>query len=239
MKKHFFSLIFLAFSTLLVAQNTVKGNVTDSKNAPLVGASVTLEDANLGVLTDANGHFELVVSDKFKDSPLVFSHVGFDSKLEFMAKDKASLSVKLVEGLTLDELVITTNGVGISCRYPGCCRTICVMTQCFSEVAWALTPLTTEAITANEEIPKKLTINSLYAESKSNQLDLNLTSYKTAPTQMTVVNMNGQVVFQQLTTLLEGQNNVALSAGQLSAGLYVLSVQQGQEQAIRKFVIAN
>lgn len=237
MKKQLFSLIFLAFSTLLVAQTKITGNVTDSKNAPLISAGVTLEDANLGVLTDTNGHFEMSVPDKFKDSPLVFSHVGFDSKLEFVAKNNAPLSVKLTEGLTLDEFVMTANiDDRITCAYPGGCTLICELMACGIISNYELT---TESITLIEEEKKVLTINSLYAESKSNQLDLNLTSYKTTRTQMTIVNMNGQVVFQQLTSLLEGQNTVILSAGQLATGLYVLSVQQGKEQATRKFVIVD
>ncbi len=233
MKKYLFFLIVSAFSTLVVAQNKLTGSVVDNKNAPLEGASVLIETAKLGVLTDANGHFELVVPDDFMDAPLTFSYIGFSSKMEFIPKNQVPLFVKLQEGLILNEVVITTSSEGINCSYP-----TCVLIRCFSEIVGAV-PLTTEPVTVTEESSKKMTISSLYVDEMSNKLDINLTSYKNERSEMTIVNMNGQIVFQQITELLEGQNNVILSAGQLPAGMYILSVQQGKEQAIRKFVVVN
>ncbi len=236
MKKQLFSLILSAFSTLLTAQTTITGTVVDTKNAPLMGASVTIEGTNTGVLTDSTGRFTLTVADEFKDAPLVFSHVGFGSKLEFMAKDNAPLIVKLGEGITLPEFVMSVTHVNhiIVCYGNSY--------SCFGVLSEIYAPTTTVDLTTEtliEEPKKELTINSLYANSASRQVDLSLISYKNQRALTTVVNMNGQVVFQQFTELLEGQNNVLLSAGQLATGLYILSVQQGKEQVTKKFVIAN
>ncbi|MDX1624017.1 MAG: SusC/RagA family TonB-linked outer membrane protein [Gemmatimonadota bacterium] len=51
--------LILLFPTLLSAQATVTGTVQDEQGAALVGAQVTIEDQNLGAVTDAQGRYTI------------------------------------------------------------------------------------------------------------------------------------------------------------------------------------
>jgi TonB-linked SusC/RagA family outer membrane protein len=90
------------------AKRALSGKVTTGKdNSPLPGASVRIKGTNNGAITDANGGFNLQVSDA--DS-LEVTLVGF-SKQVISARGKTSLSVNLSEGATgLDEIVVVGYG---------------------------------------------------------------------------------------------------------------------------------
>ena len=60
-----------------LAQITVTGKVTDSRNTPLDGISVAVKGAKTAVITDAKGMFTISVPD---NGTLVFSAVGFISE---------------------------------------------------------------------------------------------------------------------------------------------------------------
>ena len=60
MKKFIFGLALCLASTVLWAQNSLKGKVVDAQsNLPLVGASVWAENAGRGAVTDQDGLFVL------------------------------------------------------------------------------------------------------------------------------------------------------------------------------------
>jgi hypothetical protein len=336
MKKQLLSLVFMAFSSFLMAQIEVSGIVVDEKGEPMAGASVVTKGMSMGVVTDFDGKFKFVAPNNSK--VLVVSFVGYETQ-ETTIKTDTPLKIVLSEGILMDEFVKKATYVsGRCCCYCGWYKfqsdSVALKTSydgkgnvqlhfnavtstneqsilnnpVFYEIyrskidskqlrdyeklgstigdkqlfqhnemdknkhlVWSRgfgdyivkpfddaektyfvirafsvdifgntrhydSPIVPIAI---EKTKKPLTINSLYANSKANQIDLNLTSYKNERAEMTIVNMNGQVVFQQTEMLLEGKNNVLLSAGQMAAGLYVLSVQQGEEVAMRKFVIVN
>jgi len=90
------------------AKRALSGKVTAGKdNSPLPGASVRIKGTNNGAITDANGSFNLQVSDS--DS-LEVTLVGF-TKQVISARGKTSLTVNLSEGATgLDEIVVVGYG---------------------------------------------------------------------------------------------------------------------------------
>ena len=113
MKKYlFFIILLLGVCVSTMAQNVleISGKVTDGKNEPLIGVSVTVKDAvGLGTITDADGHYSIKVKEY---QTLVFNYIGFD-KVEVLIKgDKKIINVKMKEedASSLDEVVVTAMG---------------------------------------------------------------------------------------------------------------------------------
>lgn len=104
-KKNVF-LFFLMAPLLLLAQDVVKGKVTDSSlGDPLPGVNVVIKGTTTGTTTDFDGNYELSV-DNFP-SILVFSSLGYASK-EMQVSGPSTLNVALDESATgLEEVVVT------------------------------------------------------------------------------------------------------------------------------------
>jgi len=88
------------------AQNSieVKGAVTDDKNAPLSGASITLKGSKTGTLTNNEGNYTFTLG---KPGTLIFSYAGFLNK-EISITSSQSLNVSLVpDNKTLNDVVVT------------------------------------------------------------------------------------------------------------------------------------
>ena len=68
-------LAFLIVASHLWGQGiTVKGRVTDTDDAPVIGASVLVEGTESGMITDLDGNY--VINNVPSDAVLVFSYVG-------------------------------------------------------------------------------------------------------------------------------------------------------------------
>lgn len=113
MKKYIVLLLLQLMCTLgALAQKQidVTGNVTDAKNEPIIGASVTVKDVpGLGVISDINGDFKIKVQQY---QTLVVSYIGFDSK-EILIKDvheKYHITLNESKAGVLDEVVVTGMG---------------------------------------------------------------------------------------------------------------------------------
>jgi len=90
-----------------IAQITVTGKVTDSRNTPLEGISVTVKGAKTAVITDAKGIFTISTSD---NGTLVFSAVGFLTK-EVAVKNNKLINVVLTEQVSsLSDVVVVGYG---------------------------------------------------------------------------------------------------------------------------------
>ena len=76
--KRILSMIAVLFSTIIFAQTTVTGSVTDENNNPIPGANV-VADATTGTVADFDGNFSISV-DQNPPFNLTISSVGFDSK---------------------------------------------------------------------------------------------------------------------------------------------------------------
>ena len=90
-----------------LAQITVTGKVTDSRNNPLDGISVVVKGGKTAVITDAKGMFTISVPD---NGTLVFSAVGFITS-EVAVKNNNVINVFLTEQVSsLSDVVVVGYG---------------------------------------------------------------------------------------------------------------------------------
>ncbi len=103
------SLIFM--SSLVLAQNTVSGKITDAMDgSPLIGATIYITELNTGTITDFDGNY----SFSFKDGTYTMkaSFAGYTGQtVEITVSGDQSLTQDfvLVSGVGLDEVVITAS----------------------------------------------------------------------------------------------------------------------------------
>ena len=100
--KKFYLLTLLMFGnlTLLVAQNSVSGNVTDESGEPLVGVNIVEKGTTNGTTTDFDGNYQISV---FDNAILVFSYIGYNTQEEIVS-GKSVINVSLSGGMMLDEV---------------------------------------------------------------------------------------------------------------------------------------
>jgi TonB-linked SusC/RagA family outer membrane protein len=106
LKKYFFSIVVSFLFLRASAQNpiVVKGTVTDDKNVPLSGASITLKGSKSGTATDNSGNYSFTIN---KSGTLVFSFAGYVNK-EIAVTSSQTLSVALTQQTgTLNEVIVT------------------------------------------------------------------------------------------------------------------------------------
>jgi TonB-dependent starch-binding outer membrane protein SusC len=105
------SLLFLFFLSMTVigfAQKIqVTGKVTDEKGESLPSASVVIQGTTNGTITDETGSFTL--KDVPATAKLVVSFIGFDAQV-IDVNNQTTVSVVLVEGKVLDEVVVIGYG---------------------------------------------------------------------------------------------------------------------------------
>jgi TonB-linked SusC/RagA family outer membrane protein len=91
--------------TALIQQARVTGRVTDEQGNPMPGVNVQIEGTTVGVLTDANGNYQI---DKPRDNVvLVFSFIGYTTQ-RMSAAGRTAINVNLVsEVQALEEVVVT------------------------------------------------------------------------------------------------------------------------------------
>lgn len=78
------------------AEKVAKGKVVNEGGTPLKSASVIVAGKTIGTITDANGEFELRLTD---DSPLIISYVGYTSEKvnpDFEKEMQITLKTKVV-----------------------------------------------------------------------------------------------------------------------------------------------
>jgi iron complex outermembrane receptor protein len=109
MKKIIITLI-LGFSTILYAQNTVSGKITDKKNLPIIGVSIYAPELHNGTSTDENGNYTLtnIPNGKVK---LTFEFIGFttQNKTINVQQKETTLNISLDEtAFQMDEVIVST-----------------------------------------------------------------------------------------------------------------------------------
>lgn len=106
--KNYLYIIFLIFPLTILAQQEVKGTVTDDTRFPLPGASVIVKGTTNGVMTDIDGQFAITVIET--PATLVISYLGFESQ-EVLITTQNTINVLLAESReALDEVVIIGYG---------------------------------------------------------------------------------------------------------------------------------
>lgn len=113
--KRFYVLLLLQFFGALAFANTtefvgfsISGKITDSNGAPLVGATVVLENTLLGVSSGKDGSF-LISRLKSGNYTLVVSYMGYDSKrIDVTLSENTNISIVLSESSLMCEEVVVS-----------------------------------------------------------------------------------------------------------------------------------
>ncbi|MFV5696870.1 TonB-dependent receptor [Flavobacterium sp. ZT3R17] len=92
-------------------KKTIKGKVSDENGMPLPGASIIEEKTKKGVITDANGNFEITVEDS--DAMLLISYIGYKQRRVSANQDNSIIQL-FPETTSLQEVVLV--GYGSSTR---------------------------------------------------------------------------------------------------------------------------
>jgi len=87
-------------------QVTITGNVIDSENYPIIGATVIVKGTTVGTTTDIDGNYSLSAS---QGQTLVFSYVGMQAQ-EVQVGNQRTINVRMIEGQELDEVVVIGYG---------------------------------------------------------------------------------------------------------------------------------
>ena len=101
-------LVMLAPKGAMQQGKTITGKIADDTGEPLPGANIVVKGTSIGVMSDINGAYSLVVPND--NAVLVFSYMGYVSK-EIVVGSQTAISVTLNENVTLiDEVVIVGYG---------------------------------------------------------------------------------------------------------------------------------
>lgn len=101
-------LLFVTYHTA-IAQNTIKGSVTDENQSPVLGADIYIEQLHIGTTSDESGQFEL---DNIPNGThkLSISFVGFNTEnIELnMASEEKVLKISLSPSVFhMDEVILS------------------------------------------------------------------------------------------------------------------------------------
>jgi TonB-linked SusC/RagA family outer membrane protein len=100
--------LFCLSPAILLAQTKITGTVTDDKNLPLPGVTVSVVETGKNAATDVEGHYLITAS---AGQTLAFKFIGFETKTVVVA-DKTIINVSLTgSSQTLNEVVVTALGV--------------------------------------------------------------------------------------------------------------------------------
>jgi len=98
----------LLLSYITYAQTNVRGTVVDEAGVPVVGANVVAVGTTAGTATDFDGNFALLV-DAEPPFNLEITSIGYAMQKLAVTENNQSLSVTLIEGSELDEVVISAS----------------------------------------------------------------------------------------------------------------------------------
>ena len=103
-------LVFVLFPIFAFTQTkTISGTVNDENNIPLVGVNITVENSNIGALSDFDGNYSISIpSDKPK--VLIFSYLGYSTQ-EADVSSTETMSIMMLPDLEqLEEVVVIGYG---------------------------------------------------------------------------------------------------------------------------------
>ena len=108
--KKIITALFIGFSAMLQAQNTISGTVTGAQNQPIIGVSIYAPELHKGTSTDENGNYSLsnLPNGKIK---LTFAYIGFatQNKILNLQNKENTLDIILDETeFLMDEVIVST-----------------------------------------------------------------------------------------------------------------------------------
>lgn len=109
LKKGMFLLLSLLQALSLWSQSALRGTVTGSDGAPLVGATVLVKNTNTGAVADNAGVFTFNLPPG--DQTLIVSYTGYGSREVAVRAGMRDVEIVLEEGVTLRETVVTALGI--------------------------------------------------------------------------------------------------------------------------------
>ncbi|HET9571093.1 MAG TPA: SusC/RagA family TonB-linked outer membrane protein [Bacteroidales bacterium] len=112
MKKYFFLLLLLVFTTIdALAQHSISGVVVDENQEVLIGVSVLVKGSTTSVtITDVNGKYSF--SSVPASSTLVFSYVGKITQEQRITPSMSVLNITMQSSAHgIDEVVVTAMGI--------------------------------------------------------------------------------------------------------------------------------
>lgn len=90
-------------------EQTITGQVIDSKGEPLIGVSILVKGTTDGAITDLDGNYK--VATKVANPILVYSYIGYKTQ-EIPFKGQTSINLTLMEDTqVIDEVVVTALGI--------------------------------------------------------------------------------------------------------------------------------
>ena len=107
--------LMLSFNSFGQSGKIVNGQVTNASLQPLAGVSVIIKGTGIGTSTNSIGRYQLTVPDK--NSTLVFSFVGFETK-EVAAADELSVALDALNQ-NLNEVVVIGYGTQTRSKITG------------------------------------------------------------------------------------------------------------------------
>ncbi|WP_028375772.1 TonB-dependent receptor [Leeuwenhoekiella sp. MAR_2009_132] len=96
------TLFFSVFCSIVWAQNTVTGTITDAEGTLLPGVNIVQKGTIKGATSDFDGKYTIDVSD---DATLIFSYIGFEQQ-EIAVNGKTQIDVTMTSGVQLSEVQI-------------------------------------------------------------------------------------------------------------------------------------
>ena len=108
--KTFLKIFTLLFGVFSFAQTTVTGTINDESGLPLPGANIIVVGTSSGAISDFDGKFSLTVNQE-PPFTVQISSVGFTSANEEITSNNQNITVVLLEGSFLDEVVVTASRV--------------------------------------------------------------------------------------------------------------------------------
>jgi iron complex outermembrane receptor protein len=102
--------LFLGFSALLHAQNTISGTVTDRSNNPIIGVSIYVPELHKGTATDSEGRYSLT-NLPVGNLKLLFEYVGYSNQVKTIKikPNQNDLNVTLEETIfEMDAVIVST-----------------------------------------------------------------------------------------------------------------------------------
>ncbi|NNM22925.1 MAG: TonB-dependent receptor [Flavobacteriaceae bacterium] len=106
--KTILTLFGLCSCLMLNAQTTFTGTIVDESLEPVSGANIVVEAVSAGAVSDFDGNFSLTV-DIAPPFEVQVSSVGYQTFVQQVTENNQVLTITLIEGSALDEVVISAS----------------------------------------------------------------------------------------------------------------------------------